>query len=299
MRPIVHGIRLSVVIPTYNRSRVLATAIDSVLAGITADVTAEIEIVVVDDGSTDETPDLLGSYEPGRILCVRQPNRGVSAARNTGVAASSAPFVTFLDSDDEALAGWLTAMSGAARRGCDVFSCGAIYRYPEGVTKSFIPRRLGPAFGDLTAQFLAGTFMVRRTLFDEAGGYREGLRFSENTDLGMRIGSIAERRRLRVDATGSQLLQVNARHRPYDAALQYETSEILLPALAEQLAKDRKLLATYCDIAGVAASRLGLHGEASTMLRRSIRTDPLNWRHWARLGRASAHSMSHRSGERR
>jgi glycosyltransferase involved in cell wall biosynthesis len=85
---------LSVVIPTYNRASFLKGAIHSVLAQDFVD----FEIIVVDDGSTDPTPELLESYP--QIRAVRQDHRGVSAARNAGIARASGHLLAFLDSDD-------------------------------------------------------------------------------------------------------------------------------------------------------------------------------------------------------
>ena len=86
---------VSVIIPTYNRGWCLQEAIDSVLAQEFEDY----ELIVVDDGSTDETRTILDSY--GRAIIVRrQSNKGVSAARNRGIAESRAQLIAFLDSDD-------------------------------------------------------------------------------------------------------------------------------------------------------------------------------------------------------
>ncbi len=93
MRPQVSLI--SVVIPTYNRAQFVTEAIDSVLAQTFTDY----EIIVVDDGSTDDTRQRLARYD-NRISYIFQENRGVSAARNTGIRASSSEWVAFLDSDD-------------------------------------------------------------------------------------------------------------------------------------------------------------------------------------------------------
>ncbi|HEY1663736.1 MAG TPA: glycosyltransferase [Verrucomicrobiae bacterium] len=86
---------VSVVIPTFNRAHCVGNAIDSVLAQTFKD----LEIIVVDDGSTDGTMEVLEKF--GDKICVlRQENRGVAAARNTGVRAAHGKWIAFLDSDD-------------------------------------------------------------------------------------------------------------------------------------------------------------------------------------------------------
>jgi GT2 family glycosyltransferase len=88
--------QISVIIPTFNRAWSLARAIDSVLA----QTLAPAEIIVVDDGSTDETATVLAAYKD-RIKVLTQPNSGVSRARNTGIRYSIGELVALLDSDDE------------------------------------------------------------------------------------------------------------------------------------------------------------------------------------------------------
>ena len=87
---------VSVVIPAYNAARYLAEAIDSALGQTFADT----EILVIDDGSTDSTPELLHAYAR-RVRCFRQENRGVYAARNRGVELARGKYVAFLDADDQ------------------------------------------------------------------------------------------------------------------------------------------------------------------------------------------------------
>jgi len=86
---------ISVIIPTYNYARYLRQAIDSALA----QTYAPLEVIVIDDGSTDETPQVLAEYGE-RIRTIRQINAGVGAARNSGVAAARGEYIALLDSDD-------------------------------------------------------------------------------------------------------------------------------------------------------------------------------------------------------
>lgn len=86
---------VSVIIPTYNYARFLGEAVDSALA----QTHPPLEVIVVDDGSTDATSDVLASYGD-RIRVLRQGNQGVATARNTGIAAARGEYLAFLDADD-------------------------------------------------------------------------------------------------------------------------------------------------------------------------------------------------------
>ena len=96
----------SVVIPVYNRAHILGRALESVLAQSFGD----FEVVVVDDGSTDNPSTVVDSLWDDRIRYLRQDNRGGGAARNLGIDAAHGRFVAFLDSDDEFLPGHLAAL---------------------------------------------------------------------------------------------------------------------------------------------------------------------------------------------
>ena len=86
----------SVIIPTHNRKSFLKIALESVLAQSFKD----FELIIVDDGSTDKTKELVKSYKDRRIKYIYQENKGPSSARNTGIKASRGKFICFLDSDD-------------------------------------------------------------------------------------------------------------------------------------------------------------------------------------------------------
>jgi glycosyltransferase involved in cell wall biosynthesis len=104
-------IKVSVIIPTYNRAEYVTQAIESVLAQTYTDY----EIIVVDDGSTDNTKDVLSPYID-RIRYIYQKNAGASAARNQGIKAAKGDWVAFLDSDDEWLPEKLAVQIRAVER---------------------------------------------------------------------------------------------------------------------------------------------------------------------------------------
>src|SRR5262249_33901781 len=102
---------VSVIIPTYNRASAVRSAITSALR----QTHPQIEVIVVDDGSTDDTKATLAAFGDS-IRALHQPNAGVSAARNTALRHARGEFVAFLDSDDEWF-DWKLAAQVAAMRG--------------------------------------------------------------------------------------------------------------------------------------------------------------------------------------
>ncbi len=98
---------ISVVIPAYNRADLLPQTLDAILA----QDTPALEVIAVDDGSTDATPAVLDAYRP-RVRTLRVPNGGDLTARNTGLRAASGRLVAFCDSDDLWRPGFLSAMAG-------------------------------------------------------------------------------------------------------------------------------------------------------------------------------------------
>ncbi|MGC1456589.1 MAG: glycosyltransferase family A protein [Nitrospirota bacterium] len=87
---------VSVIIPLFNKARFIRRSLDSVLMQTIKDY----EVIVVDDGSTDDGPEIVAGYGDRRIRLIRQENRGVSAARNAGIKAASGHYIAFLDADD-------------------------------------------------------------------------------------------------------------------------------------------------------------------------------------------------------
>jgi glycosyltransferase involved in cell wall biosynthesis len=133
--------------PTYNRRPVIRRALESVL-----DQSMEqFELIVVDDGSDDGTIDLLASFDDPRLHVVVQENARVCAARNAGIAASSASFVTFLDSDDEAGPGWLEFFAVSAEAGYQLASCGMHFVGPGSRYELVLPEKLDRAFGNVSS----------------------------------------------------------------------------------------------------------------------------------------------------
>jgi glycosyltransferase involved in cell wall biosynthesis len=185
---------VSVVIPTYNYGHFLAGALDSVLAQTFRD----FDIVVVDDGSTDDTPEVMKPYlKLPFVKYVRTPHRacGCSAPKNTGVRESSGELLAFLDADDRWLPTKLEKQVALFRAGGP--DLGVVYTRrsfidPDGRP---IPGKQRKALrGDVLAAMFHRPFvcwsscMVPRRVFDDVGLTDESLRNSEDYDLWLRVG---------------------------------------------------------------------------------------------------------------
>jgi glycosyltransferase involved in cell wall biosynthesis len=183
--------RISVVIPVFNRARSLERAVRSVLNQSYGD----FELVVVDDGSTDELDAVLARFPDARLRVVRHArNLGAAAARNSGVRASRGAFIAFLDSDDEWLPLKLERQSASLEaRGDGVALCGyALVREGEGRPEE---RPLDEA-SDWYLRILAACnvsfgscALVRRGAFEEFGYLDETMRRLEDWDWLLRYAA--------------------------------------------------------------------------------------------------------------
>ncbi len=183
---------ISVVIPTYNRAHVVGRAIKSVLAQTLPD----FECIVVDDGSTDETVQLVEGFRDPRIRLVRlAENGGVSRARNAGIQAARGEWVAFLDSDDEWLPRKLELQlarlrdSGAPRMTVVYCRC---YVHDESTHLTKQTRLVfeGDVFNHLLGGWrppTASVCMVHRASLLGVGGFDERLPVSEDYDLWLRL----------------------------------------------------------------------------------------------------------------
>jgi len=185
----------SVVIPLYNKREFIGRALDSVLAQTFRD----LEILVVDDGSTDGSGDLVQEkygFPPVRL--VRQKNQGISGARNTGIRRSRSPYLAFLDSDDEYLPGFLEGIRGMIRK----FPLAAAYStacyaqrkfrrkrreyrdIPPGF-EGYLPNYFKTAFG--TSPVHPSSVVIPRKMFRLAGTFDPLVRNGEDTEMWFRL----------------------------------------------------------------------------------------------------------------
>jgi glycosyltransferase involved in cell wall biosynthesis len=181
---------VSVIMPTFNRRRVIGRAISSVLSQTHPDY----ELIVIDDGSTDGTSDWLAQQYPGVRLIRRVSNRGAAAARNFGFEAARGEFIAFLDSDDVWTPEYLQHhIQALTRNSSAVLSYGALLRYDGDDLRPMARIPLYP--DDPVKSMLLGNFIetmsqvvVPRQPFERVGMYLdERLQVGEDVELYLRL----------------------------------------------------------------------------------------------------------------
>jgi glycosyltransferase involved in cell wall biosynthesis len=189
--------RFSVVIPAYNAARTIGETVRSVLAQEERD----FELIVVDDGSADRTPELVAEIDDPRISLVRQPNQGTAGARNTGIDRARAPYVSFLDNDDLWFPDYLREMGAALDAHpeagfayCDAWGLDdatlRINRFSELEYRPPPPPGAGrdeTLAALATANFVMSSATVRREVLQEVGGFDMTVRGTDDYDLWLRI----------------------------------------------------------------------------------------------------------------
>lgn len=197
--------KIDVVLPAYNGSKLIPKALESALAQ-----EVPLRIIVVDDGSTDDTAEVARSYGP-QVTVIRQENRGVSGARNTGLAAATAPYVALLDQDDVWAPGKLARQLALIEAHPDVgivftdmrleepggkivedgfLRTTGPYAALEGTPLGGNAVLFGPELGEAVVRFnfiSPSTTLVRRQALQDIGGFDEAFRLCDDAECWMRL----------------------------------------------------------------------------------------------------------------
>jgi len=275
--------RVSVIVPVYNRPAYVRQAVDSALA---QDCPGGFEVIVVDDGSTDETPAVLASYGD-RIRVVRQANGRVARARNAGFAAAQGEYIALLDSDDIWLSGKLAAQVAlldahpeAALAHSDVAEF-----FEDGRQREWT-RRPEIVTGDALRVLLRRnvihtmTVMLRRRAIEEVGDFDPRYPPCEDWDLWLRI---AEHRPIVGDPRAWVKTRIHEGGISADPIVVYTQGCDVLAAAALRLAARESPLARFarrqasrwCVKLGRRLVRAGYPREAQNAFRRAVALHPL------------------------
>lgn len=182
---------VSVIVPVYNRENLVGRTIDSILAQTYPD----IEVIAVNDGSTDGSLEILKDYadrHPGKIVVVDQQNAGQVRARNNGIQHSCGEYIAFLDSDDTWEPHKLAKQLPLFKGDIGLVYCGIHEVGPDGRILQAVPCEPGMR-GNIYKQLLirnrmtGGTVVVSRNALGSAGCFDEAFQAAENWDLWIRI----------------------------------------------------------------------------------------------------------------
>lgn len=316
--------RVSVVMSVFNEAVRVRRALDGILE---QDFT-DFEVIVVDDGSTDQTSIVLEQYQKrdSRVCVITQENTGLTRALIRGCNAARGEFIARHDADDwsapKRLAVQIDLLDADARIG--LVSCATQFVGPyqeplELVSQSFaadeateklLNERLGPP--------AHGSVMFRRALYEAVGGYRAEFHFGQDSDLWLRM---AERSLIAystdvlytacrdIDTISGRMGRVQHQYGDIGLACRaarragQSDSQILRDAarLTDQILTSRKQgsgsvgASAMAYLIGSSLSKSG-HASARSYLWQAVRLNPLNWRAWARLS-ASALGVRHFRGE--
>ena len=219
--------KASVLIPVYNGSRYLAATLDSVLA----QTYPLHEIIVIDDGSTDSSPDILRSYGD-RLHVTHQENQGIAASRNTAIRQATGDVINFIDQDDLWPAGRTEALVRALQADPKaLISVGLVEILYE---RSRPPSPLDK-FGIALREFYLGSLCIRKEVFDLLGPLQTGLGYADDVDFYMR------RREAKIKT--AYVEDVTLRYRLHETNTSFNrkvTNDHLMAALRASLQRRRK-----------------------------------------------------------
>jgi glycosyltransferase involved in cell wall biosynthesis len=295
---------VSVIMPAFNVAPFIGEAIESVLRQSLEDW----ELIVVNDGSTDGTPDAVRRFEDSRIRLIEQPNEGVSSARNKGMKEACGQLIVFLDADDRMLHDTLARFAVILRSNRD-----AVAAYGEGATieesgapsgvrtrPAFAPRPSGDALLTLLGWnfILTGGIAIRAETLRRLDGFRSDLTLGEDWEMWTRVAAegpfaymgpkpLVEYRMRESGAARTLARKPDEMFRVVDAV--FSNPRLRDRLSARQIAAARKKQeAAALSYAGTEHLKAKEFSEARKTLLRAIGRAPLRLREWILFGCAVA-----------
>lgn len=226
---------ISIIIPTYNRSHLIKRTIDSVIRQTSSDW----ELIIVDDGSKDDTESVVKQYLSNNVRYIYQDNGGANKARNIGAKNARYTYLAFLDSDDELFPDWLESFQVALEKRPEIVCCGT-HRFEPGKNIEVIPKSLGKIFDFAIGKFTNGAcYVIDKNLFFERGGFDEELPSGQHTELSFRLANDIISKKIRVENIFRPLVKIYV----HDGPRIRTSSESKFKGALRILRKHSKLLA--------------------------------------------------------
>lgn len=275
---------VSVVLNTYNRASLVMRAIDSVLSQTYED----FELIVVDDGSEDETRAEVEAISDPRLSYIYQQNSGLSVGRNAGASRAKAEWIVFLDDDDQVEPQWLESFRTVLGDGVGlVFAGHKTVNVIDGSITTHAPKPLGNLFRNVTGSCLAGSWIMRSSLFNLTGGFLTELPTLVQSEFMLRAIPICLAEDLTIERVDSHHFLYSVapgRERPtLTNDLTISAATMIMELHTEAFRSDCTSRSSWNAVIGVAAARSRQWRLAQVHFLRSALAQPAVPKTWARL----------------
>ncbi len=266
---------ISIITPTYNRADLVQTTIKS----IQAQTFTDWELILVDDGSTDNTRQAVQPYlTDKRIRYIHKNNTGQASSLNFGVGYAKGDFIVFLDSDDEAYPNWLETVSPHLKPDVAIACSGAIRKLLDGtmIEEGLSDYKLyGKTY---RLKLTCGSLFLKRDVFNAIGGYDADLRSAIQTDLGYRLIAYLRTTHYKTVAIEQNLVQINIhageRIRTNWNKRREGSIQFLHKHFTFILKNDKREIASICSTIAFSSYKLKKKSEALRYLLMAIKYHP-------------------------
>lgn len=273
---------VSVVIPTHNRAPLVAGAIKSVLGQTFQD----FEIVVVDDASQDDTPEVVAGFQDCRIRYLRNAvSRGDAGARNVGIRSSTAPYIAFLDDDDEWMPEKLAQQiekfeQSLGEVGAVYAGCLTIDDASGKILGVVLPDKRGDLRDEIFVRnhVTTSSVMIRRECFEQLGLFDENIPYCSDYDMWIRI---SEKFHFECIRTPLVRYRVHQNKLSMNFGKVIRGQEILLRKYGARLARNRRSFSKYHRDLGLLHTFNGDGHQGRKALSQAIRVFPLDVKNYA------------------
>lgn len=196
---------ITVITPTYNRAYMIERAIDSIVA----QSYKQWEYIIMDDGSTDNTEEIVQKYlTDKRIRYIKKENTGAAHTRNIGVEHATTEFITFLDSDDEALPNWLETISKNISKNSGIICVGAVRKLADGTSIEELPYEISFYGEKVKVKFTCGSLIMKRIAYLAINGYDLNMPTGLQSEMGYRLLEYLKKSDLTVSSIDQCLVNI-------------------------------------------------------------------------------------------
>ncbi len=275
---------ISIITPSFNRAHLLPRMIESVLNQTFNDW----ELIIMDDGSTDNTREIIATYEDERIRFFDNENSGAADKRNKGVEKANGEFIIFLDSDDEVKENWLKEFSWCLKKENTKIVCCGIEKFNSKgeLIQTKLPFKYSALYDEVEGFFLAGTFIIKKNIFQSIGGYDTRLKSGHHTDLLLRLVQFLNGTSVRIVNIMKPLVKIHVHEGMkirFDHKAVLSGTLVLINKHEKIFAKNRGDYQDFLNVAAVNAFRAGENTLGKKLIFKAYKLNPLQIKNLLRL----------------